>query len=105
MRLMHWYSEINKYATKNVPIVIIGTKLDLQSERKVDFETMENYAKSVGAKVMETSAKQNLNVNEAFELASKVVLNQGDSSVKTNEVVNLDSDDNGENKKKKGCCN
>eukprot|EP01091_Cochliopodium_minus_P001422 TRINITY_DN1128_c2_g1_i1.p1 TRINITY_DN1128_c2_g1~~TRINITY_DN1128_c2_g1_i1.p1 ORF type:complete len:196 (-),score=40.45 TRINITY_DN1128_c2_g1_i1:63-650(-) len=100
MRLMHWHSEINKYATKNVPIIIIGTKKDLESERKVEFSIMEKYAQSVGAKIIETSAKSNINVEEAFELASKAILTGNDDTLETNETVDLNKD----SEKKKKCC-
>lgn len=49
-----------------VPIVLVGNKLDLQTERVVPFEDGKRLADYMNAGFMEVSAKSNNNVNELF---------------------------------------
>lgn len=51
---------------EHVPLVIVGNKCDLELERQVSYEEGFNLAKKFGAKFLETSAKQRINVEEAF---------------------------------------
>lgn len=49
-----------------VPVVIVGNKCDLEDRRQVPRHVVEEYAQTRGCIVMETSAKNNHNVTEAF---------------------------------------
>ncbi|KAF9493384.1 rap 1A [Pleurotus eryngii] len=51
----------------NVPIVVVGTKLDLQSEREVQHATIQSLASRWNLPFYETSAKRNWHVNDVFE--------------------------------------
>ncbi|XP_023343355.1 GTP-binding protein Rheb isoform X2 [Eurytemora carolleeae] len=51
----------------NVPVVVVGNKSDLQAEREVSREEGEGLAKDVNAVFLETSAKDNLCVNDLFQ--------------------------------------
>ena len=72
-----------KHGTK-CPIVLVGNKQDLESERKVQFADAKQLADSWGIEYIETSAKTNFNCKEAFEkLAQKIVeLKNNDSNEK-----------------------
>ena len=50
-----------------MPIVVVGTKSDLTSEREVDREEIRENSASWGLPFYETSAKKNWNVNDVFE--------------------------------------
>lgn len=50
----------------DIVLVIVGNKIDLQKDRHVSQETAESYAESVGATHYETSAKNNVGVEEVF---------------------------------------
>lgn len=50
-----------------LPIVIVGAKSDLISEREVSRELMASLSQEWGCPFYETSAKMNWNVNEVFE--------------------------------------
>jgi len=52
---------------QNIPIVVIGTKLDLVAEREVSKETIQEYAVHWGVPFYETSAKRDWNVRAGFE--------------------------------------
>ena len=56
------------------PLLLVGNKQDLESERKVAFADAKQLADSWGIEYIETSAKTNFNCKEAFEkLAQKIV--------------------------------
>ncbi|EPS96726.1 hypothetical protein FOMPIDRAFT_1025304 [Fomitopsis schrenkii] len=59
------------YATrgtdKDVPIVVVGTKLDLSNEREVSRATIHELAESWKLPFYETSAKRNWHVTDVFE--------------------------------------
>ncbi|TPX18933.1 uncharacterized protein E0L32_011411 [Thyridium curvatum] len=48
------------------PMVVVGNKCDLESEREVTRAEGEQLAKSFGCKFIETSAKSRINVDKAF---------------------------------------
>jgi putative ribosome biogenesis GTPase RsgA len=52
---------------KRVPMVLVGTKLDLTNEREVSSAHIEELAARWKIPVYETSAKRNWDVREAFE--------------------------------------
>ncbi|KAK7049563.1 GTP-binding protein [Paramarasmius palmivorus] len=52
----------------DIPCVIVGSKVDLESNRQVSPQEGEKLAQSLHAAFIETSAKTNLNVGKVFEL-------------------------------------
>ena len=70
-----WLKEIEKNASKNVYKILIGNKNDLEKDRKVTFEKGKEFANLHGMKFFETSAKENKNVEEAFEEMTKDIIN------------------------------
>ncbi|XP_020642829.1 ras-related protein Rab-1A isoform X3 [Pogona vitticeps] len=70
---MHlWMEEIDRYASENVNKLIVGNKSDLTSKKAVDYTTAKvpllplEYADSLGVPFLETSAKNAINVEQAF---------------------------------------
>ena len=56
------------------PILLVGNKQDLESERQVTYADAKAQADAWGIEYIETSAKTNFNCKEAFEkLAQKIV--------------------------------
>jgi len=51
----------------NIPVVVFGNKSDLETHRKVSTEEGAAFAASIGARFLEGSAKNYININEAFE--------------------------------------
>ena len=49
-----------------VPMIIVGNKCDLDSERQVSFAEGKDLAKSFGCPFVETSAKTRHNIEDAF---------------------------------------
>ncbi|GAG69825.1 unnamed protein product, partial [marine sediment metagenome] len=71
-KIKDWYEEINQLIDeKNIPIVIVGNKVDLSEQRVVSTAEGEGLAKSLsetGISYIETSALTGENVIDAFEL-------------------------------------
>ena len=64
----NYYSkEIRERCNKNIPVVLIGNKLDLENEREVSQEEAIILAKQENYVFRETSCKTNQNVANAFE--------------------------------------
>lgn len=56
------------------PAILIGTKQDLKSKREINFSEVQSLAEGLGLPYLETSSATNLNVKEAFVLATEVGL-------------------------------
>ncbi|EMS52257.1 GTP-binding protein YPTM2 [Triticum urartu] len=61
-----WLNEIDRYASENVNKLLVGNKSDLTDKRVVSYETAKAFADEIGIPFMETSAKNALNVEQAF---------------------------------------
>lgn len=55
-----------KEGQPDIPIVLVANKIDQENEREVKKAEAEGWARQVGIGYMETSAKTNTNINEAF---------------------------------------
>ena len=64
-----WLNEVEekKRYNSNVPLVLIGNKIDLENERVVSKEEGEKLAEKYNIEFFECSAKKGINVNEAFQ--------------------------------------
>nr|KAF7389672.1 hypothetical protein H0235_018156 [Vespula pensylvanica] len=61
-----WLEEIDRYACDNVNKLLVGNKCDLHTKKVVDYTTAKEYADQLGIPFLETSAKNALNVEQAF---------------------------------------
>lgn len=107
-----WSSEIREKASKNINLIMIGNKIDLKDNIAVNSEMSQEKAKSLNMAVMETSALDSSNVQEAFfqllkemyKSVKALVANQGTSQEKLGEAgVQLNTNTANQEKKKK-CC-
>jgi len=71
--LEFWISKL-KELSGDVPFIIVGNKLDKSEEREVSEEEGRKFAKKYGVDYIETSAKNDMNVNKAFELLAIKIL-------------------------------
>jgi Ras-related protein Rab-1A len=106
--LSNWLIEIEKNASKNVLKVLIGNKSDLEDKRVVSFNQGKEFADTYGLKFIETSAKKNLNVNEAFEtLGRELMIASADKKVtkqKDTKKISVAKAQDLNVQKKGGCC-
>lgn len=73
----YWVEQINKnvdFNEFNPPIVLVGNKSDLQDQRKVSIEEGRNLAKKYNYCFYETSAKDNINIDEVFNYLGTEIL-------------------------------
>ena len=70
----NWLIEIEKNANKNVYKILVGNKCDLEDKRTVSYQQGKELAETYGMQFIETSAKSNTNVDEAFRLLGKEVM-------------------------------
>jgi Ras-related protein Rab-8A len=64
--IRNWMKNIEEHAAENVNKILIGNKCDLVEKKVVDTQRGQQLADSYNIKFLETSAKNNLNVEEAF---------------------------------------
>jgi len=61
-----WLEELRNHADKNIVIILIGNKSDLEDQRAVPTEDAKEFAEKEGLFFLETSALQATNVETAF---------------------------------------
>nr|XP_054506087.1 ras-related protein Rab-8A isoform X1 [Agelaius phoeniceus] len=64
--IRNWVRNIEEHASPDVEKMILGNKCDANDKRQVSREQGEKLAASFGIKFMETSAKANINIENAF---------------------------------------
>ena len=105
-----WIADLKTNGDSNISIVLIGNKSDLEEKREVTKE--EGLKKSQDCKTafMETSALNGDNVHKAFdELIEQIYQNNSslleeEIDVEIDKGVNLNEENNENNKEKKSCC-
>ena len=106
--LESWLIEIEKNAKEKVLKILIGNKCDLTDDREISTEEGKAFALRNGMEFMETSAKMNTNVTEAFETLGKLMIefnSKGNQAAqKNNDNKNLKAGYGKNLKTKKGCC-
>ena len=107
--LNSWLIEIEKNANKNVYKLLIGNKSDLEDKRKVTYQEGKDFATSNGMQFIETSAKTDSKVKDAFELLTQEIIKANVIKDKVMEkrekAVHLSSGSSDlSTKQKKGCC-
>ncbi|XP_059489171.1 ras-related protein Rab-10 [Neocloeon triangulifer] len=72
--IVKWLRNIDEHANEDVEKMILGNKCDMEDKRQVAKERGEAIAREHGVRFMETSAKANINIEQAFhELASAIL--------------------------------
>ena len=115
-----WFDKIHEENDKEIPVIIVGNKCDLENERKIPTEKAKEKAQNLKCAFYETSALKAINIEQIFEelvntIYDKTGGNKSDDDihieiVNENKGVNINSENNdnsGENSdnNKKGCCN
>ena len=61
-----WITELNEKAPAQIVLSLVGNKIDLTTDRKVTNQEADDYAKGLGLKYFEVSAKENINIEDMF---------------------------------------
>ncbi|XVE83108.1 hypothetical protein DITRI_Ditri16bG0061000 [Diplodiscus trichospermus] len=70
-----WLEELRGHADKNIVIILIGNKSDLENQRAVPTEDAKEFAQKEGLFFLETSALQATNVETAFSTVLTEIFN------------------------------
>ena len=109
----NWIIDLRTNGDKDILIILIGNKSDLNSKREVSKDEAENKAEQYNIAFLETSAKIGDNIDKAFGELVEQVYNANKTSIEKNDVkvegnnedgISLQKDDVDEQKKNKGCC-
>eukprot|EP00635_Sarcinochrysidales_sp_CCMP3193_P010621 CAMPEP_0118906234 /NCGR_PEP_ID=MMETSP1166-20130328/9965_1 /TAXON_ID=1104430 /ORGANISM="Chrysoreinhardia sp, Strain CCMP3193" /LENGTH=193 /DNA_ID=CAMNT_0006845517 /DNA_START=29 /DNA_END=607 /DNA_ORIENTATION=+ len=68
--IQHWVHQIRENADERVRLVLVGNKCD-REDRVVSTKEGEDLAKQYGVSFFETSAKENLNVDECYDAIAR----------------------------------
>ena len=109
--LKHWIKEFQD-VEGDIKGVILGNKYDLKEERVIQEKDVINFSEQYQMPYLETSAKDNINVKEGFELMVDELLKGKNQDYlierflrKTRNDLSLETDKpQDKKKKKKGCC-
>ena len=69
-----WLGEVRQHASPNIVKILVGNKCDLKDQRQVSYEEGKQFADSLGMQFLETSAKEKINIDEAFMTLTKAIL-------------------------------
>lgn len=106
-----WMKEVKEKSPEGVDVVLVGNKIDLESERQVSTEEGSECAELLGVPFFEISAKDGNFVAQPFNKLGELIVEKNlkmfeehvdDSS--DNQNVDISSTHKGENKYKSGCC-
>jgi small GTP-binding protein len=75
VNIERWMRNVKDFVSDNAVKILIGTKSDLEEKRKVSKKELEDLANELDMKYIETSAKDNKNVDELFIIICKEILN------------------------------
>lgn len=103
-KLNGWLSKIKENIdSAAIPIVIAGTKCDLKNVQ-VKKEAINVIASLHKSKYFETSAKKNINVDEAFQYLAEEIVRRIDEDVDEVNTIKDLNDARSNNKKDGKCC-
>lgn len=102
-----WFSNVEQHASEGVHKILIGNKCDWEEKRAVSTEQGQRLADELGIPFLEVSAKNNINIENAFfSLASDI--KKGMDTSKSEQAgpqgVNIDQQSPGLNGSTGGKC-
>ena len=78
--IKQWIQALDTHSLKihkKTPTILIGNKCDLKNERAVEYSEAKKYADELGIPFLETSARDETNIEEAFVNLVKRISDQG----------------------------
>lgn len=94
-----WVRNINEHASEDVERMLIGNKCDMEDKRLISEERGRKVAEENGIKFFETSAKENINIEIAFNTLAEDILNKQSPGRETSKEpdLKLNKDDTSRN--------
>ncbi|KAJ5072728.1 small gtp binding protein rab8 [Anaeramoeba ignava] len=110
--ISNWLKNIQMNANENVSKILLGNKIDMKEGRKIETSKGIELAEEIGIPFFETSAKDNINVEESFLSITKDILNRKEQNdltenqSKSKTTIDLKQTSAHSRKElKRGCCN
>ncbi|KAG0243449.1 ras family-domain-containing protein [Mortierella sp. GBAus27b] len=105
--IRNWFSNIEQHASEGVNKILIGNKCDMPDKKVISKDQGQALADEFGIKFLETSAKSNICVEEAFfslarDIKKRMIDTQTNQTQNTNTLL---VEDRGGNRLGNGCCN
>ncbi len=97
-----WVSEIQK-KSENCLILLVGNKVDLTMNRKVDIHMVKEYVDNNNLIYMESSAKTGLNVDKIFTTIAESIPEENEHNP-INEIVNVSNREEQARYTQYNCC-
>ena len=97
----YYIGNIKANCRKDIKVILLGNKTDLEEDRKVSQDEGKNLAKDNDYIFMESSCKDNYNVSDAFTALVEMTNNEINKR-NNNNSISIDKDDN--NNTNSSCC-
>ena len=97
----YYIGNIKSNCRKDIKVILLGNKTDLEEDRKVSQDEGKNLAKDNDYIFMESSCKDNYNVSDAFTALVEMTNNEINKR-NNNNSISIDKDDN--NNTNSSCC-
>eukprot|EP01084_Bolivina_argentea_P062910 114967_1 len=78
-----YLDKINQFAKENMPILIIGNKIDLEYDRNISYDEAKLFCDNHKLEFIETSAKMSENINKAFVKMTKMIKSTNETNYKS----------------------
>ena len=102
-RVTDWLKEIRSFSTK-MPVALFGNKSDLEENREITQNQIDNLCQNEGLIYYETSAKKKTGIKEGLtKIASIAFKAYEDEEIKKGEKLKADENKNNEKKKRSFC--
>ncbi|KAM0790635.1 GTPase Ypt2 [Microbotryomycetes sp. NB124-2] len=104
-----WHANVEQHASEGVNKILIGNKCDWEDKKVVTEQQGQELAEELGLRFLETSAKTNINVEEAFfalarDIKARLIDTAAASSLPAGSSSVGLSQGSGAESQKSGCC-
>ena len=80
INLKNWMSQIKESCGEDIPILLVGNKIDLEDNRVINKERAMEYANNENIEYIEVSSKTGENINKALTSLLQKILKRADSN-------------------------
>ena len=99
----NWLNYVKDNSNKEVKLLLVGNKSDLEDKREVEIIEANNLAKEFDIELIEISAKDNIGVDDVFIKIAKM-LYYGINDTEVNDSLNINNDEIIRNNPSSSCC-
>jgi len=72
--LSNWINDVHRFSDQEIPMCIVGNKIDMEYQRQVTVPEAEEFAKRYACKFVEASALSSLKVEDVFlQLVDQII--------------------------------